>query len=347
MRKLKIFSDVLRSKFLHRPFYVHYYITRRCVFRCKMCSIWKYGNVQEELPVERIAELARRLRRIGVPNVVFTGGEPFIREELPEITRSFKDAGITVRVQTTGAKIVTPERIDAVVDAGAEHFTVSLDSLDPGTQDAICNTKGLWDCAVNTIKHIVKRLPKSVNVVNTVVSRANIEELPQIVEFVNGLGAYASLVPVHLLPSAEQENLIRNYAEEMTFKPGDEYLIDEAYDAVTEMKRRGMRIGASMKFLEESREALKTGDYSFACDAGRLYFVVFPDGSLSPCDEIAPFCNVLDDDFLNYFDSQEYSQKVSELIRPCPGCIYGCWRETSYLIRDNRVLLERIFSFLR
>ena len=102
-----------------------------------------------------------------------------------------------------------------------------------------------------------------------------------------------------------------------------------------------------MKFLEDSREALKTSDYSFACDAGRLYFVVFPDGSLSPCDEIAPFCNVLDDNFLNYFDSQEYNQKVSELIRPCPGCIYGCWRETSYLIRDNRVLLERIFSFLR
>jgi len=347
MRKLKIFSDVLRSKFLHKPFYVHYYITRRCVFKCKMCSIWKYGNVEEEPSVERISELARRLRKIGVPNVVFTGGEPFIRKELPEITRAFTDAGIAVRVQTTGAKIVTPERIDAVVDAGAQHFTVSLDSLDPDKQDAICQTKGLWDSAVQTIKHIVKRLPKSVNVVNTVVSRANIEELPRIVEFVDGLGAYSSLVPVHLLPSNEQQNLIRNYAKEMTFRPGDALIIDAAYDAVIAMKRRGARIGASMKFLEASREALKTGDYSFACDAGWLYFVVFPDGSLSPCDEIEPFCNVLDDGFLDYFGSQKYNQKVNELIKPCRGCIYGCWRETSYLIRDNRVLFERICSFLK
>ena len=347
MRKLKIFSDVLRSKLLHKPFYVHYYVTRRCVFRCKMCSIWKYGNVEEELPVERIAELARRLRTIGVPNVVFTGGEPFIREQLPDITRVFTEAGIAVRVQTTGAKIVTQARLDAVIDAGVEHFTVSLDTLDPDKQDAICQTKGLWTSAVGAIKHIVRRLPKSVNVVNTVVSRANIDELPQIVEFVDGLGAYSSLVPVHLLPSDEQQNLIRNFADEMMFKPEDAPRIDAAYDAVIAMKRRGARVGASMKFLEASREALKTGDYGFKCDAGRLYFVVFPDGSLSPCDEIDPFCNVLDDDFLNYFGSNEYRQKVSELIRPCKGCIYGCWRETSYLIGDNRVLLERICSFLK
>ena len=347
MRKLKIFSDVLKSKLLHRPFYVHYYITRRCLFRCKMCSIWRYGNVAEEPPVETVAEIARRLRRIGVPNVVFTGGEPFLRDELPQITRAFREAGIAVRVQTTGAKIVTPERLDAVIDAGAEHFTVSLDTLDAAKQDEICGSKGLWDSAVNTIKYVVKRLPKSVNVVNTVVSRQNIKELPQIVEFVDGLGAYSSLVPVHLLSSDKQENLIRSYAEEMAFRRGDAPLIDEAYDAVVEMKRRGKRVGASMKFLEASREALKTGDYGFACDAGWLYFVVFPDGALSPCDEIGPLCNVLDDDFLTFFGSKEYSQKVADLVSPCRGCIYGCWRETSYLVRDNRVLLERILSFIR
>ena len=49
------------------------------------------------------------------------------------------------------------------------------------------------------------------------------------------------------------------------------------------------------------------------------------------------------DDFL----ALKLSQKVSELIRPCAGCIYGCWRETSYLIRDSRVLFERICSFLK
>ncbi|MBN1594223.1 MAG: radical SAM protein, partial [Candidatus Coatesbacteria bacterium] len=325
----------------------HYYITRRCVFKCRMCSIWKYGDIKEEPPLEKIAELARRLRKIGTANVVFTGGEPFMRKELPEIARIFTNAGIAVRVQTTGSKIVTPERLDAVIDGGAEYFTVSLDTLDPAKQDAICQTEGLWDSAVNSIKHIVSRLPNSVNVVNTVVSRANIEELPQMVEFVDGLGAYSSLVPVHLLPSAEQENLIRNYAEEMTFKPGDAPLIDKAYDAVIAMKRKGAKVGASMKFLEASRAALKTGDYGFNCDAGRLYFVVFPDGSLSPCDEIEPFCNVFDDNFLSYFGSPEYRKKVESLVKPCPGCIYGCWRETSYLIRDSRVLLERVLSFIK
>jgi len=224
---------------------------------------------------------------------------------------------------------------------------VSLDSLDPRKHDEICGSTGLFDSAVATVKHIVKRLPKSVNVVNTVVSRANIEELPKIVEFVDGLGAYSSLVPVHLLPSSDDENLIRNYAAEMVFSPDDSPVIDEVYDKVVELKRRGKRVGSSFRFLEESREALKTGDYSFNCDAGWLYFVIFPDGSLSPCDELDPFCNVMDDGFLQYFGSPEYKKQVERLVRPCPGCIYGCWRETSHLIRSNRVLLERVFSFIR
>ncbi|MCD6326263.1 radical SAM protein [bacterium] len=347
MRKLKIFSDVLRSKFLHKPFYVHFYVTRRCVFKCKMCSIWKYGTKKEELPLDKIEVLARRLRKLGAANVVFTGGEPFIRGDLPEIAAAFKSTGMSVRVQTTGAQIVTPDRIDAVIKGGAEYFTVSLDTLDPGKQDEICGSEGLWASAVATIKHIVSRLPKSVNVVNTVVSRANIEELPEIVEFVDGLGAYSSLVPVHLLPSSNDENLIRNSADDMAFRSEDAHLIDEAFDEVIKMKRGGKRIGSSLKFLEDSRVALKTGDYSFACDAGWLYFVVFPDGSLSPCDELDPFCNVLDDGFMSYFGSKEYNEKTEKMIRRCAGCIYGCWRETSYLVGDTRVLLERIRSFIR
>jgi len=346
VRKFRILSDVLKSKFLHKPFYVHFYVTRRCLFRCKMCSVWRYGTTKEELPVEKIAVLAERLRQIGVPNVVFTGGEPFLREDLPEITRAFVENGISVRVQTTGAKIVTPKRIDEVIQAGAEHFTVSLDSLDANKLDRICGSDGLWDSAVATIRHIVRRLPYSVNVVNTVVSKLNIEELPELVEFVDSLGAYSSLVPVHLVRSRDEENLIRGFGEDFLLGPEDAGLVDKAYAKIIEMKKAGKKIGSSLRFLEESREALKTGDYSFACDAGWLYFVVFPDGSLSVCDEIEPFCNVLDDGFVSYFGSEEYRRRVYSQIKGCRGCIYGCWRETSYLVKSNRVLFERILSFL-
>ena len=80
------------------PVYAHFGVTHRCDLTCKMCGIWRYGNKKEELSLEEIEVVAQRMARIGVVQVSLGGGEPFAREDLPEICRIFTKAGVNTRV---------------------------------------------------------------------------------------------------------------------------------------------------------------------------------------------------------------------------------------------------------
>jgi len=342
---LNLINGLFRAKVFGTPFYTHYYVSRRCYFRCKMCSIWKYGDKEEEPSLPVIEKIADRMSRMKVSNVVFTGGEPFIRDDLPEIVEVFSKRGMTVRLQTTGAPNISEERFERAISAGVQHLTISLDTLDKKKQDDICRSKGLWESAVNLIKAGVSLLPKGVVVVNTVVTSQNIRELPRIVEFVTSLDAYSSIVPVHLVNSPDKPNPIRSYCEEFSFKESDFPIIKDVYNVLLDMKKDGLNIGSSSKFLRDSMEVIISGNQKWRCDAGKYYFVVYPDGAVSLCDDFPPRWNILDESFLEEFRSPETRADITRSILGCDGCIYGCWRETSYLLSDVRVLFEQSLTF--
>jgi len=78
-----------------QPVYVIYETTDRCNLRCRMCSVWRRADREAELNLGQIDVLAGRLRDMGVVVVSLSGGEPFLREDLPEIIRIFKRLEIT------------------------------------------------------------------------------------------------------------------------------------------------------------------------------------------------------------------------------------------------------------
>ena len=108
-----------------------------------MCGIWRYGNKKEELSLEEIEVVAQRMARIGVVQVSLGGGEPFARDDLPEICRIFTNAGVNTRVLTNAVN-VSEEKLQACLDAGVKNFSISLDSLYPERFDYICEHEGSW-----------------------------------------------------------------------------------------------------------------------------------------------------------------------------------------------------------
>jgi organic radical activating enzyme len=66
------------------PLYVQYYITSRCNLTCKQCNII-YANADvREATTSETELIAENLKRIGVAIVLLTGGEPFVRRDLPQ-----------------------------------------------------------------------------------------------------------------------------------------------------------------------------------------------------------------------------------------------------------------------
>ena len=73
-------SNMKRLSF---PFKCSFAVTYRCNMRCAMCNIWKKPPGGEELTAEEIAKFFRRAGKFSWVGI--TGGEPFLRDDLPGV----------------------------------------------------------------------------------------------------------------------------------------------------------------------------------------------------------------------------------------------------------------------
>ena len=331
--------DIAASRFLRRPFYVHISPTRRCNLTCRMCNVWRHGNRAEELPIETWREIVAILKREGAAHTVITGGEPLLYNDILKLVRCISDEGIDVRLQSNADTHVTGEKLSALHEAGLRHITISLDSLNPSVHDDISRRPGLQAHVVGTIKNALNVFRDGMVVVQTVVSSRNIAELPDIVSFTTGIGAFNSLVPLHIASGGAEP--LRGGDD--SFGECPPQLVNAIYDRLQQMKREGYHIAHSDRFLNASRRYLLTGGCRWRCDAGDLYFSILPDGSISLCDDFPPQHKILDDSF----SFAAFKESARARRRAFPGCLWGCWIEASYLITRTGTALDWTKTYLR
>lgn len=325
------------------PIYVQYAVTKRCNLRCQMCGSSISRKEERELSLPEIQKLADTLDRLNIGIILLTGGEPFLRPDLPEIISIFSQKGFTVRLQTNGI-LATEDRIRSACQVGMNEITISLESLDPEKQDAITGQPGSWHKIIESIARFSQLLPNKDTLlgVNTVVSRQNLRELPDIIKFVTEIGFYSSLIPVHLASANKDDFIIRKDAPEFAFLPDDFNEIDRIFKAIINMKRRGYHIYNSFKFLRNTPDFLKGKIPKWHCDSPNLYFAISPSGNFLPCVDIKTSISMLDDNFLDIYNSEEFKSEIKEKVKKCPGCFYACWPEMTFLCRDPFVLFERV-----
>lgn len=333
----------LNSKIFDKPFYVLYFVTRRCNIKCPMCSIFTHGDKKQELTLPEIKELAKNLKEIGAGMVILTGGEPFLREDLHEIVHIFSSRGILVRGQSNGI-LVTREKLKACYDGGMGFFTVSLDSADRNKFDTMCGHKGLWDSAVNAIRMSVEMQPHGYSTLaNTVISSRNIDELPDIARFVDSLGAFIGFDPVHI----QENSTIYSNDKSMLVSGEDRARIEHSFKELIKLKKSGCRIGNSLKFIETAMECMLAGDYRWRCDAGRLFFGISDSGEIMPCKHFNGLSTNRGSSLAEIFRSKTFKEKCNSQIDGCGGCCWSGGRETSMLFHDNSVIFERMKTYFK
>jgi len=330
------------------PAYVHYGITHRCNLTCSMCELWKEGDRSGELSTTQIEALARRLGRLGVAVISIGGGEPFLRDDLEMVIKAFTREDISTRVLSNGV-LVSRERLKQLARAGLRHISISLDSLRENLQDEICNAPGTWRKATGAIEAAGAILTPGggLGLINTVVSRRNLEELPEMVGFARQHGFHVSLVPIeiHHRPRPGGGGCA-DYAPGMGFSPDDHQLIDEVYDRLLAMKRSGEPIFNSSSLLRKSKAWLKGERVSWPCLAGRLYFSLDPEGNFSICHAFLGYreepkkISILSAEFEELFRSADYRSIARQTVASCGGCLRPCWAEISEIFTSFTSLRE-------
>jgi MoaA/NifB/PqqE/SkfB family radical SAM enzyme len=343
--KIALIKGIITKKI---PIYVQYAVTKNCNLRCRMCDSSASRKEEKELGLDQINKLADTLEKLNIGILLLTGGEPFIRNDIPEIIRIFSKKGFTVRLQTNGI-LATEDKIKSAYQAGMEEITISLYSLNPEKHDAITGQKGSWYKIIESIARFSQLLPSKGNLlgINTVVCKQNLMEMPSIIKFVTRIGFYSSLIPIHLAVSNNNDFIIRKDAPGFVFEAEDFFDIEQVYKEIIRMKKKGYNIYNSYRFLHNSPAFLKGERISWHCDSPHLYFAISPSGKFLPCIDIKTSISMLDNDFVALYNSRGFKSKIREMVNKCPGCFYACWPEMTFLCREPAVLLERIILGLK
>ncbi len=157
-----------------------------CNNRCLFCV---QGDKRSRYAPRSTEDLRAVLRaeRARVSAVVFTGGEPTVRRDLPELVACARDLGYpTIQIQTNGRMFAHPGYVKRLVEAGANEFSPALHGHVAALHDFLTNAPGSFAQTVSGIRHL-KALGQFV-LTNTVVTKSNHRNLPDIARLLVGLG---------------------------------------------------------------------------------------------------------------------------------------------------------------
>ena len=120
-------------------------VTDRCNFRCVYCMpkemfgpSFAFLPRKELLTFEEIIRLAGIFAELGVRKIRLTGGEPLVRKDLDTLIAGLsRIPGIDDLAMTTNGSLLTLERAQSLKKAGLGRITISLDSLDDETFQAV------------------------------------------------------------------------------------------------------------------------------------------------------------------------------------------------------------------
>jgi len=150
----KLPSHLLQFSSDKRPVVV-WNITRRCNLKCIHC--YAHANEttsKDELSTEEGKKLIDDLAGFGVPVILFSGGEPLVRKDLPELASYAVEKGMRAVISTNGT-LITDNVAKELKDIGLSYVGISLDGTEK-VNDRFRGVKGAFNSAINGIKSCKK-----------------------------------------------------------------------------------------------------------------------------------------------------------------------------------------------
>lgn len=150
----KLPSHLLQFSSDKRPVVV-WNITRRCNLKCIHC--YAHANEttsKDELSTEEGKKLIDDFAGFGVPVILFSGGEPLVRKDLPELASYAVEKGMRAVISTNGT-LITDNVAKELKDIGLSYVGISLDGTEK-VNDRFRGVKGAFNSAINGIKSCKK-----------------------------------------------------------------------------------------------------------------------------------------------------------------------------------------------
>jgi AdoMet-dependent heme synthase len=168
------------------PFIVIWELTRACQLKCLHCRAEaQYRRDPRELSFEEGKALIDQIYEMNNPMLVFTGGDPLMREDVFDIAAYAVEKGVRVSMTPSATPNVTKEAIEKAKEVGLSRWAFSLDGPTAEIHDHFRGTAGSFDLTMERIKYLHElEIPIQIN---TVISRYNYDYLDEMAKLIEEL----------------------------------------------------------------------------------------------------------------------------------------------------------------
>ena len=262
-------------------------------------------SLGEGMSVRQWQKVLRKLIGIGVPQVIFTGGEPTIYPGLTELIRTAEHLGLITGLNTNGRRLATRTFSDSLVHAGLSHVQITLESCRFEVHNAMTQA----DSFEETCHGITNAIAAGLHVItNTTLTRRNVDHALDTVDFLHLLGLRTFAMNGMIFSGRGLQS-------------GDAVAVDQLRHVLPAVRDRAKTLG--MRFLwytptdycRFSPLELELGPRR--CNAGEYSMCIEPNGDVLPCQSYYVVAgNILRDSWQSIWDSDLFRGFRDRVRRP-------------------------------
>ncbi|MEW9671973.1 TIGR04053 family radical SAM/SPASM domain-containing protein [Ammoniphilus sp. 3BR4] len=246
---------MLPMDYNQNPFIVIWELTRACQLNCLHCRAEaQYKRDPRELTFIEGQKLIDDIREMGNPMLVFSGGDPLMREDVYELADYAIKKGIRVSMTPSATPNVTKEAIRKAKEVGLSRWAFSIDGPCAEIHDQFRGTSGSFDLTMKAIEYLNElEIPIQIN---TTVSRYNLHYLDEMAELVEKLNCVLWSV-FFLVPTGrgKDSDMISPVGHEKVFLWLYELSKRAPFDIKTTAAQHYRRVVIQQKMREKSNPA--------------------------------------------------------------------------------------------
>ncbi len=310
----KALSIAGRSLAPGKPHHAQWLVTRKCNYRCVGCNVWKEQD-QNELSTEEIKKGLDILKKVGIFELVLSGGDPLLRPDIGEIIDYASERFVTT-VYDNGS--MAAKKMEAL--RKVDFVAISIDSLDESKNDYIKAVPGAWKNAMAAVEKLQKEnIPVSVT---PTISQKNLYEIVDITNYFTAKG-----IPVwyclYSFDTSEDSNQLFRIG-----KANDEFMITDKKAMVNlcnqliNMSKKNKKILMTTKLLETLRSLYDEEQRTWKCEALKNFLVVDHLGRIAACHSTNFLGTVFD--LPQKWKTEEF-KALRKTYHDCTKCNYLCY----------------------
>lgn len=312
----------------------------------------------EELTLEEYENLFAGLKDAGCLKIHFSGGEIFLRKDVMDILQSAKSFGFKICMTTNGT-LITKLIAKQLVKMKISTVAFSLDSSEPKIHDRQRGVKGSFKKTLNAVK-LLNAANEKYNGrtrirINTVITRRNYTQLPELTRLATDSGA------CELLPMPVDEKGIKKVRHRLSKSQIKDYNKNIAPQVYEVRKAAGFSTHPSYVYpfgvSKEDLEYSKHGQYAMGyfkdnmCHAPLTHTFIGWNGDVSVCcmlqNKMKPLGNVRENTIHEIFTGETYTKFRDEFTKERLSACHRCdnfSRENEFLQKHLEGLEVQQFS---